>query len=352
MATKRPSKVQARQFARLINELEPNVRRGFMASVTDLQANVNWRDLIASLERGDTASAVAALNIDAGAWAEYSSAMSDAYARAGASTAAQIRGTGMGSAGIRFTMTDPGAERWIRENVAERVTNIAQEQVQVVRRAIDRGFQAGAHPYTIARDIVGRSQAGGPRTGGLIGLDMPRAERYEIVAQGMRTAEGVAGLVIEGADGSLSMRYKVNPATERRILNAYRAGQAVPLEDRLISERQYKNALLKARGDTIANTEVANAVMGARDEAWQQAIDKRDIDPSAIIKRWEHRRGAAKHARWQHIEMDGVEVEGLDEPFMLPDGTLMQYAHDPAGGPGQTINCGCSTEYYLREQVA
>lgn len=352
MATRRPSRAQARQFAQLMNKLEPRVRRGFMASVTDLQANVDWPALIDALKANNTDAAVAALNIDAGAWAEYSASVSEAYAQAGASTAAQIKKTGLGTVGIRFSMTDPGAEEWIRENVAKRVTNVVEEQVQAVREAIQRGFQAGDHPFTIARDIVGRSRAGGPRQGGLIGLDVPRANRYAAVTQAMRTPEGVQSLVVQHRDGSLGMRYKVNQATAQRIMRAYRAGTAVPLDDRLLSEKQYKNALLKARGDTIAQTEVGNAVMGARDTAWQQALDKQGVDESAIVKRWEHRRGAGKHARWQHIEMDGVEVQGLNEPFIMPDGVAMQYAHDMAGGAEHVINCGCDTVYYLREQVA
>ena len=60
---RRPSINQARLFASLISELEPRIRRGFMASVTDLQANINWQALLSSLEQFDTEAAIAALRV-------------------------------------------------------------------------------------------------------------------------------------------------------------------------------------------------------------------------------------------------------------------------------------------------
>src|SRR5690606_11801491 len=66
-----PTRSQARLFAQLIAELEPRIRAGFMAAVTDLTANVNWRELLAKLEAGDIEGAIAALNISPAAWQQY-----------------------------------------------------------------------------------------------------------------------------------------------------------------------------------------------------------------------------------------------------------------------------------------
>ncbi|MET1537525.1 hypothetical protein, partial [Burkholderia sola] len=77
---------QARQFALLIAELSPEVRRAFMASVTDLQSQVDWPALLDALERMDTPAAIAALHIDPAAWAVYSAKVSEVYAKAAAST--------------------------------------------------------------------------------------------------------------------------------------------------------------------------------------------------------------------------------------------------------------------------
>lgn len=344
----RATKKQARQFANLIARYEPEVRRAFMISVTDLQANVDWSLLIDMLTRHDIEGAIGALHIDPAAWSEYASAVTEAYAKSGASTASIIKEQGTGNIGIRFNLTNEIAQSWIKANVGEMITNITAEQVTAARGAIHSGYSAGHHPFTIARDLVGKvSERGGAREGGILGLDIPRAERLTKVVTGMRTKEGVKRLVIEGKDGSLSMRYKVNKSTEKRILAAYRRGEAVPAKERDISSTQYKNALLKARADTIAQTETANAVMGGRNSEWESFLRESGASRDDVVKRWEHRRGSSKHYRIQHYHMSGTEVKGMDTPFIMPDGTAMKYAHDPDGGAKHVINCGCDTTYYL-----
>lgn len=344
----RPTRSQAVLFAQLIAELGPEIHRAFMASVTDLQSNVDWVLLLDALKNHDIEWAIKALNIDSAAWTEYSSTMTEVYAKAGASTAAQIVQLGIGGVGIRFRMTDPRAQAWIAENVANKVVGFTNEQIVIARSMMENGFMKGAHPHTMAIDLagraVGRSKA---RAGGILGLDAPRAERLQKVVDGMRTPEGVRSLVIEHIDGTASVKYKVNKATEQRILRAYRKGEAVPEAERAISERQYRNALLKARADTIAETETANAVMSARNEQWQQLAESKGLDKSSIIKTWRHRRGASEYHRPDHRAMSGKSVRGLDTPFKFPDGTLMQHAHDPDGGAKHVIKCGCDTEYRL-----
>lgn len=345
-----PTRSQARLFAQLIAQLEPEIERAFMASVVDLQAGVNWPLLLQRLEAGDIDGAVAALNINAAAWAEYSSVMTAAYARAGASTMAQIQMVGIAPVGVRFDMANPRAERWIRQNVAEMVVGFTNEQIEVARNVIGAGYARGEGPRTIAIELGGRV-TNGTRQGGVLGLDNPRAYRLQQVSLGMRTPEGVQSLVIEGRDGKLAMRYKVNPATEKRILAAYNAGTAVPEDARAISERQYRNALLQARAETISETETGNAVMSSRAESWEQAAEARGVNGDAVIKTWRHRRGSSAYSRPDHIAMSGQVVRGLHTPFVFPDGAQLEFAHDPRGGAKHTIRCGCDTEFRLDASV-
>lgn len=341
-----PTHSQARQFAQLIEEHEPVVKRAFMASVTDLTANVNWRELLSQLEAGNIEAAIAALNISPAAWAEYSSAVSAAYAASGSAVAAQIVQAGIGPTGTRFNMMNPRAEQWIRRNVGESIVGFTQEQVEVARDVIQAGYSAGRGPRDIATGLVGRATGpSGERHGGVLGLDAPRADRLRKVTDGMKTPEGVKGLVIEHRNGSLSLRYKVNKSTASRIFSAYRKEAAVPEDQRIISERQYRNALLKARADTVAATETGNAVLGAREEEWNQLIESGVVRPDKVIKTWRHGRGSSAHHRPDHYAMGGTKVRGIDTPFVFPDGVQMQYAHDPDGGAKHIINCGCQTDY-------
>lgn len=345
----RPTKSQARQFAELLSKHEPAIRDAFMRAVVDLQANVNWPALITALESGSTFSAVQALNINEGAFNEYSQVLTSVFVESGTATASLIAGSGQGAIGLRFNLQNPAAEKWIRQNVATRVVGFVQEQVEVAREVIAAGYAQGHHPHTIALDLAGRVTSG-TRQGGIMGLDGPRAARLANVSAGMRTADGVQDLVVQRLDGSLAMRYKVNPATEQRILAAYVRGEAVPEAQRLLSERQYRNALLQARAETVATTETAAAVMGARDVAWEQAAEQQGLDRSAVVKTWRHRRGG--DGRITHIEMAGVSVVGLDTPFVLSDGSVMLYPHDPNGGARNNVSCGCDCEYRLIRSVS
>lgn len=344
------SREQARLFAELIEKLEPEVRRAFLASVNDLRANVDWPALLSALEAYDIEGAIAALNIDESAFSEYSNSVTSAYSQAGASTAAQLVQQDIGPIGTRFNMSNPRAQAWIREHVGESVAGFTREQVRAARDLIEAGYQAGAGPRDIAVDLVGRV-VGGERQGGIMGLDVPRAERLRIVAEGMKSAQGVRELVTEHQDGTVSVKYKVNEATARRILKAHRDGTAVSPEGQAISVNQYRNLLLKDRADTVAITETGNAVMGARDEQWRQLAEARGLDARNVRKTWRHRRGATQYHRPDHLAMSGHSVMGLDAVFEFPDGVSMRYAHDRIGGPKHIIRCGCDTTYDLVQFV-
>lgn len=348
----RPTTSQAKIFAQLIARLEPEIKRGFMTSVTDLSANVDWRQLLAQLEAGNIDGAIAALNISPAAWSAYSASVTSAYAASGSAVAAQIQQAGIGSIGTRFNIMNPRAEAWIRENVGGSVTGFVREQVEVARETIQEGYALGKGPREIGTDLVGRTAGPNtPRQGGVMGLDAPRAERLRKVTEGMKTPEGVRSLVIEHADGSVSLRYKVNKSTANRILSAHKKGEAVPEAQRIVSERQYSNALLQARGDTVASTETANAVLSARDEEWKQLTESGAVRADQVRKTWRHARGASEFHRPEHLAMSGTTVEGLNTPFVFADGVRMQYAHDAAGGAKHTIRCGCSTEYSVLRRV-
>ncbi len=343
---------QARLFAQLLAEYEPRIRRAFMASVTDLSASVDWSLLLDRLAARDVEGAIDALNISPAAWSQYSAAVTETFAASGAAHAAQIKASGIGSIGTRFNMTNPRAEQWIRENVGSSITFFNQEQIEVARETILSGSAEGKGPRNIATDLAGRvTGPGGQRQGGVLGLDSQRADRLRKVTDGMATPEGVQNLVIKHRNGNLSLRYRVNRATANRILAAYRKGEAVPAAQRTVSERQYKNALLRDRANTVSETETANAVLGARDEEWEQLIESGDVRQDQVRKTWRHIRGASEHHRADHLAMSGTTVEGIDATFNFPDGTRMKYAHDPAGGAKHNIRCSCQTEYTVARRV-
>lgn len=343
---RRPTKNQLRLLAELTERLGPELASAFMAAAEDLHQNIDWQGLLDALERLDIDAAVEALHIDRAAFWRYAQVKAGAFAEAGALTVATITIPGGGLIGIRFDMSNPGAERWIAREVGRKITGeLIADQIQAVRDTIGAGFSKGQHPTTIARDIAGRV-INGTRQGGILGLDAPRAARLRAVTEGIKTADGIRDLVIRHKDGSLSVRYKVNKATEARILRAYRAGEALSAADQSISLRQYSNALLKDRADTISRTETAQSVMGARREAWDQVLEAKGLPEEAVIKRWVHG-GGPKDPRPHHVAMSGKMVRGLDAPFEFSNGARLRFASDPEGEASEIIRCTCNTEFFL-----
>ncbi len=342
---RRPPPNQHRLFTELLARLTPELQAAFIAAVEDLHAGIDWPALLDALTREDIEGAIVALNIEPAAFQAYAAVKTSALMEAGAMTVATITIPGGGMVGVRFDMSNPGAERLIRSMVGDRITGgLVPEQVQVVRDTVLAGFEKGRHPNRIATDIAGRV-INGQRAGGVLGLDAPRASRLRAVTDGMRTAEGVQDLV-EVRNGVPTVRYRVNRQTEARILRAYHRGEALSPADQAISARQYSNALLKARAETIARTETAQSVMGARHEAWTQVLTAKNLPPEAVIKEWRHG-GHVKEPRPHHRAMSGQRVRGLDAPFEFSNGARLRFAHDPDGPASEIILCSCDTTFFL-----
>lgn len=347
MATKN-EKIQAQMFRALIQNLTPAMQRAFFDSVASLYAGVDYVALNRALAGGDVDGAVAALRIEESAFLPMYQAHQQAYIQGATETVASFRFAGIDSAtaaGIRFDMFNPRAEAFLATTSAEMVKQVADDTRRAVRESILRGYQAGMGPKDIGINIAGRVVSG-VRRDGVLGLDANRAYRLDMVSEGMRTADGVAGLVIKRADGTLVLRYKVNKATEAAILSAYRKGEAVPESVRIRSYNQFRNALLKSRADTVAKVETARAVMSGRDEEWRQTLEKLGRDPAEVIKTWQHGSGG-QDPRIHHVQMNNKSVTGLDTPFVFSNGAMLQYAHDPSGAASETINCTCDSTFRL-----
>ena len=344
---RRPT-AQERRFREIIATIEPAMRRAFLDAVAAIYSGIDYRALNAALAAGDIEEALDAINIDRGAFVQLYQTHQAAFVQGATETAAILHLSGVTreqAATIRFDMTNPRAEARIANAAAEMVQQVEDDTRRAVRETILSGYEQGRGPRDIATDLAGRVD-GGRRQGGVIGLDSGRAHRLAAVSRGMETAEGVQDLVIVGKDGKLSLRYKVNAATEKAILAAYRKGTAVPTAARLKHLDQFRNALLKSRGDTIARTETAQAVAAGRAEEWEQVLEKLGRSPDDVIKTWQRGSGG-KDPRPHHQAANGMQVRGLNTPFVLGNGAVLNYPHDPSASGRETINCTCAATYRL-----
>jgi uncharacterized protein with gpF-like domain len=91
------------------------------------------------------------------------------------------------------------------------------------------------------------------------------------------------------------------------------------------------------RVERIARTEVNRASNYGTLEGMRSVSEEQDkVWISAL----------AGESRDAHIAADGQTV-GINEPFIV-DGEDLQYPGDPAGSPGNTINCLCSMYYEIK----
>lgn len=95
-----------------------------------------------------------------------------------------------------------------------------------------------------------------------------------------------------------------------------------------------------ARANTIARTEVNRAASGTRFEAMQrEGVEEHQWVTSGD----EQVRSRAPHS---HRELDGV-IRPVGESFR--EGRLLRYPSDPAGEPGDVINCRCVSRPILKD---
>lgn len=378
----------------LIDQLEARLRDAFLAVVNELRGDIDVPALVAALRAGDIDAAIDALNIDRGPFSRYALERQLAFSETGAVVAKVITrdrvafrkredenptlvapdlaptaptlpprqpptlsAPGGGDIVFRFDMTNPRAESKIRTEAATRITGYVDEQIETARRIIGDGFQRGQSPQTIATDIAGRiNPISGRREGGIVGLSSPQADYVENMRRRLRSGDSDEMLKVLGRfkDGKWvegtgqTLRDRRYDAQIKRAIRDVAAGKPNPLAADKIDEMvaRYSDRLLKRRAEDIARTETAQGVEMARAEATKQALVKVGLPDDAVVKTWVHQ-GGIRHARDGHLALNGKQVQGVDAVFFLPDGSIMLYPHDPAGGVKNNANCRCRGDHAI-----
>ncbi len=381
------------EIQRLLDALEPRLRQAFLDAIAALREGVDYDALVRALDNGDIDAAIRAIDPDRAAFSPYLVERQSAFVEAGALASAGltkqraaafkaprppvIRGPVLspepaGPSGpsrpappalsfdgpeptnivFRFDMTNPRAEAKIRTEAASRVVGYVNEQVEIARKVIADGFQRGEGPQTIATDIAGRiNPISGRREGGIVGLSDPQVGYVDNMRRRLLSGDPDEMMKVLGSfdkDGKWkegtgqTLRDRRYDRTIKKAIRDIAAGKPNPLTRDQIDEMtaKYSDRLLARRAEDIARTETAQGVEMARAEATKQALDKAGLPDNAVTKTWVHQ-GGFRNARDTHLAMNGKTVEGIDTPFHLPDGSLMLYPHDPAGGVANNANCRC-----------
>lgn len=311
--------------------METKARKAFLAAIQDIRDRATLRRIRDALAAGNVEAAIRAVGVESAAFQAFQAAIVEAYTASGAMQVNSMvwRDPGMNKVVVRWDFDNPSARMWLEDLSSTRITgNLVQQQISLIRTTISEGFSLGRGPSDIARDIIGRIGANGSRQGGIIGLtdqqgQFVRNMRYYLENDPSR---------------ALQMTRR-----DRRFDKLIKSGKPLTKEQINRAVTSYENKMLALRGETIARTEVANAVSAARYEATRQGIEKSGIDPRFVVKKWFHSGPAANGAeRDDHAALNRTEVQGLDTPFMVGGYIAMQYPHDPNAPVEQLANCRCS----------
>ncbi len=315
----------------------PEVAEAFMAVTRDLTRQAQVQRLIAALERGDLAAAMAALHLDRAAYAGLEAKLSEAFTAGGQGAVASMPAAV--SIGFRF---DPGNQRAaeiIRARAGRLITGLLAAEIDQAREHLADGMARGAHPRTVALDLVGRvNRVTGRREGGLIGLSSPQ-----------RAAVAAARAELASNDPALLKNYLTRKRRDRRfdrtVTAAIRDKKAIPADVARNMVARYSARLIQLRGEVIARTEGLPAIRAAKREAYQQLVDDGRVDAMAIVRDWVTTKDGRQ--RDTHDAMGGQEVRGLDAPFVSPRGAMLLYPGDTSLGAGADEIIACRCDEYI-----
>ncbi|MCU7934122.1 MAG: phage head morphogenesis protein [Candidatus Thiodiazotropha sp. (ex Dulcina madagascariensis)] len=131
-------------------------------------------------------------------------------------------------------------------------------------------------------------------------------------------------------DVPISMANKISGQLGLTMMGAQSVGETVTNIKNLFKTQG------RARALTIVRTEIGGAFSVAGHLRKQQAGE---LLPG-LRKQW--RRSGKIHSRVSHDMIDG-QVQPIDEPFRLGNGTTLMYPRDPRASAKERINCGCES---------
>lgn len=314
------------------------VAQAFIEAIRDLRSNVELQKVIAALERGDLQGAMDALHLSRAAFTGLEAKITEAFVAGGQGAVASMPAAV--SIGFRF---DPGNQRaasWIRQFSGNLITGLVDGERQQARDFLADGMARGAHPRSVALDLVGRiSRATGNREGGLIGLSAPQ-----------RAYVQAARIELASADPKLLNNYLDRKRRDRNydaaVRKALREGKAIPADKARFMIARYTARLTQLRGEVIARTEGLPAIRAAKHEAYQQLVDDGRTADQDIERGWSTTRDGRE--RDTHGGMDGQVVRGLSTPFVSSSGAMFLFPGDTSLGAGvEEIAC-CRCDEWIR----
>ena len=326
------------EIERLLKQYDKEIQDAFTRAIRNKAASINLRELTNAIEARDFNRALRIAGITRADLFPFDTAITNAYVAGGQTVPASAPAF---AAAFGFDGRATRAEAWARNHVGSLVTNIVDEQLDMLRETISTQIGNGVGPRQVAVQIAGPIGKGNRRQGGIIGLSKPQVGYLDSARRELAEL-----------DNAYFTRKLRDKRFDSLVRKAIKDGKPLSSADVERIAGRYSDRMLKHRADTIARTESITALRAGRREGVQQGIDAGAIAPDSVKRRWDATLDS--RTRPDHVAVHGQEVDGMDATFVLPDGSRMLYPGDTSLGASasQTIQCRCYDEYvvdWLRE---
>lgn len=319
----------------IAQQKERDMLKAFASAVSDIKNSVKLKDLEAAIERQDVDAIARLLGLDRAAFEQVDDEIYQAYRVGGLTGVEQIGRipTPLGSVAFRFDMAAPAAIDWIRQESSQLITEVVNDQIEMIKQQLTNGLELGNNPRTTALDLIGRyNPATKTRTGGTVGLTTQQSGWINKARNEL---------------SELDAHYFTRELRDKRFDSLIRSAieNKKPLTKAQIDNAitQMQNRALKYRGDVIARTESINALRAGQFQAVEQALQVGELDPQDASKSWDAT--LDKRTRTDHLIMEEKYKDGIpvDEAYVFPDLSEAMYPGDNSLGASakQVIQCRC-----------
>lgn len=319
---------------RLIDAWDPILQKAFLDSIANITDQAQIEQIARAIQDGSIEAAMKAIGINPVLFRPMDKALLNAFEAGGnivTSGFPDVGAPGELKTVFQFDVRNPAAEAWLRDYSSTLITEIVDDQRNMVREYIAKGIAAGDNPRTVALDLVGRVGIDGKRSGGLIGLTSSQSEWVQNYQDALSSDNPLDALDYNLRDA------RFDAAVQRAV------DSGVPLTAEQIDAmvNSYTNRALRYRAEAIARTESMASLHEAQKQAIDQAVESGAVDPENISMIW--RTTKDKRTRESHREMEGQTVK-YGEMFTTGLGNQLAYPGDPDGPAEDTINCRCWLE--------
>lgn len=316
----------ANRWDQLLDHWNGQLKKAFLEAVQKIADTARLDQIAKMLESGDIEGAVKAVGLNPASFRPFDKTFEAAFEAGGVSTA-QLAPARLQ---FQFNIRNEAAEAWLRKHSSDMITDIFDDQRQMIRNALSSAMSKGVNPRTAALDLVGKIGPNGHRQGGLIGL----------TASQERWVENYMEDLIMDPSKTLNrnMRDKRFDAAIKRYEK-----EGMPLPNDLIKKMliSYRNRALRYRAETIARTEAMAALHEAQKRAVDQMLANGVVDTQQIDFVWHTAHD--NRVRDTHQTMDGQRRK-YGFAFITGSGAQLRYPGDPFGPPSEVINCRCWME--------